>query len=52
MESTTRAGNASLEAFQELEKDVLELADTLNIVIRSMEELSAGGSKILAVMNE
>ncbi len=52
MEISKKAAGASLEAFTHLQKDVLELADTLNLIVRSMKDLSSNSSKILSVMNE
>jgi DNA-binding LacI/PurR family transcriptional regulator len=49
--TSTKAGDASLEAFVRLEKDIMEVADTLKSVTESMEDLSAKSSSILSVMN-
>jgi DNA-binding LacI/PurR family transcriptional regulator len=52
MEISKKAGSDSLEAFIHLEKDVLELSDTFNIIIQSMEDLASNSSKILSIMND
>lgn len=46
-----KAGGDSMETFKRLEKDVFEVAQTLQQITKSMEELSSGSSKILSVMN-
>jgi hypothetical protein len=46
-----RAGDESREAFRRLEKDVLDVAQTLNMITRSMDDLSANSTQILTIMN-
>jgi methyl-accepting chemotaxis protein len=47
-----KAGDSSLEAFRRLESDVAEVAQALHGITGSMDELSAGSTRILSVLNE
>jgi DNA-binding LacI/PurR family transcriptional regulator len=46
-----KAGDESREAFRRLEKDVLDVAQTLNRITASMDDLSANSTQILTIMN-
>ncbi len=52
MATSEKAGKESLDAFTRLEKDVLDVAETLKVIARSMEVLSASSTEILSVMND
>jgi hypothetical protein len=52
MDNSKKAGSESLTTFTRLEKDVLDVAGTLRVIIQSMEELSSNSTKILSVMND
>ncbi len=52
IEISRKAGNSSQEAFRRLEKDVAEVSQALQVISGSMEELSSGSTRILAVLNE
>ena len=51
IEISQKAGNNSQEAFKRLEKDVFEVSQTLQLIMNSMDELSANSSQILSVMD-
>ena len=51
IDETKKAGNDSQEAFFRLEKDVIEVANTLQEITVSLENLSEKSSQILSVMN-
>ncbi|MBN2353112.1 MAG: substrate-binding domain-containing protein [Spirochaetales bacterium] len=51
IDGSRKAGDESREAFRLLEKDVLGVADTLQGITASMEELSASSTQILTIMD-
>jgi DNA-binding LacI/PurR family transcriptional regulator len=52
IEISRKAGNESEEAFRRLEKDVLDVAETLKSIAGSMDSLSSSSTRILDVMND
>ena len=51
IDGSRKAGDESREAFRNLEKDVLGVADTLQGIAASMDELSASSTEILSIMD-
>jgi DNA-binding LacI/PurR family transcriptional regulator len=51
IEISRKAGNKSLEAFRRLEKDVLDVAQTLQQITQAMDDLTENSSRIVTVMN-
>ncbi|MBN2353113.1 MAG: substrate-binding domain-containing protein [Spirochaetales bacterium] len=51
IEISRKAGKENQEAFRRLEKDVLDVAETLKQIAASMDDLSAASGRILNIMN-
>jgi methyl-accepting chemotaxis protein len=51
IEISRKAGNESRESFRRLEKDVLDVAETLRKIAGSMDDLTSSSSRILSTMN-
>ena len=51
IEISRKAGNENREAFQRLEKDVLDVANGLKQIAASMDDLSESSGRILSIMN-
>ncbi len=51
IEISRKAGNENQEAFQRLEKDVLDVANGLKQIAASMDDLSESSGRILSIMN-